>query len=55
MSRTISTNFKVWAACSSAHFSREAQYPPSDDDMVDPPAKEQRSNLDFEENLAAFF
>ena len=40
------------ASCSFAQFNEEEQEPLSDDDVIDPPAKKQRSNLDFEEDLA---
>ena len=40
------------ASCSFAKFSEEEQEPLSVDDVIDLPAKKQRSNLDFEEGLA---
>ena len=39
------------ASCSFAPFSEEEQEPLRDDNMIDPPAKTHRSNLDFEEDL----
>ena len=43
------------ASCSFAQFSEEVQEPLRDDDMIDPPAKKRKFNLDFEEDLVAFF
>ena len=40
------------ASCSFAQFSEEEQETLRDDAIIDPPAKKQRSNLDFEEDLA---
>ena len=43
------------ALCSFAQFREEEQEPLSDDAMTDPPAKKQRSNINFKEDLAVFF
>ena len=42
------------ASCNFAQFSEEEQESLRDDDIIDPPAKKQRSNLHFEEDLAVF-
>ena len=46
------TKREAQASCSFVQFSEEEQEPLTDDDMIDLPAKKQRSNPDFEEDLA---
>ena len=46
------TKREAQASCSFVQFSEEEQEPLTDDDMIDLPAKKQKPNLDFEEELA---